>query len=219
MHARWDQLCSSSDGHKKTDHGLGRWGKWGGGGGPEDKTPSTVRSHKTIPSSALQFPLLQLHSAASTMSTHVLHRSLHEPPHLAVSSSGLKIHLSSARSVIDAAGGASVAVLGHTQPSVIAAMASQMENISYVYSGGYTNAASEELATLLLADTPEGGLKRALWVCSGSEAMEAALKMARQYHCERGETERSWFVSRKNSYHGNTLVYPPPFPHASDRRC
>jgi adenosylmethionine-8-amino-7-oxononanoate aminotransferase len=186
-----------------------------GGEGAEDiKHPGTMGLSTPNNPQLRSIFCLQTHSEASNMSpgaslpaTHVLHRSLHEPLHFVVSSSGLKLHLSNSHSVIDAACGASVAVLGHTQPTVISAMAAQMGQVSYVYSGGgYTNAAAEELATLLLSDSPEGGLKKAVFVCSGSEAMEAALKMARQYYCERGETQRNWFVSRKNSYHGNTLV-------------
>ncbi|KAI5819169.1 pyridoxal phosphate-dependent transferase [Pyronema omphalodes] len=137
--------------------------------------------------------------------SNILHRVLNDKPHHAVSSSGIEIHLSNSHKVIDAAGGASVAILGHTQPTVIEALTKQMSDISYVYSGaGYSSNSSEELASLILSEKP-GGLCKAIFVCSGSEAMECALKLARQYHCERGDTKRIHYISRKNSYHGNTL--------------
>jgi adenosylmethionine-8-amino-7-oxononanoate aminotransferase len=137
--------------------------------------------------------------------SNILHRVLADKPHHAVSSFGINIHLVNSHNIIDAAGGASVAVLGHTQPSVIEALTKQMSDISYVYSGaGYSSNSAEELASLVLSEKP-GGLCKAIFVCSGSEAMECALKLARQYHCERGDMKRIHYISRENSYHGNTL--------------
>ncbi|KAF8242602.1 PLP-dependent transferase, partial [Wilcoxina mikolae CBS 423.85] len=134
----------------------------------------------------------------------ILHRNLRESPHHAVSSSGINITLSTTQTIIDATGGASTAILGHTQPSVISAISTQMSAISYVFSGaGFTSTSAEDLANLVINDNP--GFAKAIFVCSGSEAMEAALKLARQYHCERGDVKRTRFVSRKQSYHGNTF--------------
>ena len=112
--------------------------------------------------------------------------------------------LADGRRVIDASGGAAVACLGHGHPRVVAAMAEQGRALDYAHTAFMTSEPAEQLADLLLGDEP-GGLSHAFFVSSGSEAMESALKMARQYHVERGEAGRVHFISRRQSYHGNTL--------------
>ncbi|KAF8533384.1 pyridoxal phosphate-dependent transferase [Trichophaea hybrida] len=139
-------------------------------------------------------------SSSSSAPSAIFHRNLRQTPHHAVSSSGINITLSTAQTIIDA----STAILGHTQPSVISAISTQMSSISYVFSGaGFTSTSAEDLANLVINDNP--GFAKAMFVCSGSEAMEVALKLARQYHSERGDMKRTRFVSRKQSYHGNIL--------------
>lgn len=121
------------------------------------------------------------------------------------SGSGISFVLDSGKVVIDASSGPSVSILGHNQPEVTAAIVKQLDEISYVYSGSkYTCNVTEELASELLGDSP-GGLVKAIFVNSGSEATDAALKLATQYWCERGESKRVNFIARKQSYHGNTL--------------
>lgn len=137
--------------------------------------------------------------------SHVLHRNLLEKPYHVVSGSGMSLQLSTGQKVLDACGGAAVASLGASNAEVTAAVTKQMSSLSYIYSGaGYTTEPAEELATLILGEEP-GSLCKAIFVNSGSEAMEAALKAARQYHVEKGDLKRTQFVSRKQSYHGNTL--------------
>lgn len=82
----------------------------------------------------------------------------------------------------------------------------QMQEVSYCHSLFYATQAAEDLAKLLV-DSTDGEMSRAFFVSSGSEAMEAALKMARQYHLEKPQPEpqRSHFISRHQSYHGTTL--------------
>jgi len=167
---------------------------------------SNNRSPPFLPTTYYELYLRTIMStlASAPPPSSVLHRNLAETPHHAVSSSGINITLSTSQSIIDATGGASTAVLGHTQPSVISAVSKQMSAISYVFSGaGYTSSSAEDLANLVVGDNQ--GFKKAIFVCSGSEAMEAALKLARQYHCERGDIKRTRFISRNYSYHGNTL--------------
>ncbi|KAJ5946182.1 hypothetical protein N7454_003021 [Penicillium verhagenii] len=139
-------------------------------------------------------------------SSHILHRTFSEHPTKVVGGDGIRLILEDGKKIIDATCGPSVSCLGHTQPEVFDAITNHLKNdIAYVYSGSpYTNAATEELAHFLLADKP-GGLSKAIFVNSGSEATDAALKLAVQYWHERGQPQRTHFIARKQSYHGNTI--------------
>ncbi|MGI4795685.1 MAG: aminotransferase class III-fold pyridoxal phosphate-dependent enzyme, partial [Janthinobacterium lividum] len=136
--------------------------------------------------------------------THVLHRNLRIDPEFAASGEGLTLTLADGRRVIDAAGGAAVACLGHGNPRVIAAITAQAKKLDYVHTMFVTSDPAEQLADEILGHEP-GGLTHAFFTSSGSEAMESALKMARQYYVERGETDRVHFISRRQSYHGNNF--------------
>jgi adenosylmethionine-8-amino-7-oxononanoate aminotransferase len=136
--------------------------------------------------------------------SRLIQRNLRQDPPLALSGQGILIRDSNGREIIDGSGGAAVACLGHGHPRVLAAMRAQMERISYAHTALYSCESAEALAELVLADEP-GGLTHLYLCSSGSEATEAALKMARQYHVERGEPGRSRFIARRQSYHGNTL--------------
>ena len=142
----------------------------------------------------------------SVRRSHLLHRAFSEQPAKVVGGDGIKLRLENGQRVIDASCGPSVSCLGHTQPEIFDAIASHLQNdIAYVYSGSpYTNTATEELADMLLAHRP-GGLSKAIFVNSGSEATDAALKLAVQYWHERGQPRRTHFISRRQSYHGNTI--------------
>ena len=80
----------------------------------------------------------------------------------------------------------------------------QMRNVSYVHTGAYTTTSASDLATSILSGNPHG-LTKAFFVGSGSEAMDAAMKLARQYFHERGQSARRNFVAREQSYHGATI--------------
>ena len=134
----------------------------------------------------------------------LLHRRLDRAPPRAVAASGLIVRTADGREVIDASGGAAVSCLGHGHPAVVEAIQRQAATLGYVHSGFFTSAPAEALADRLVGHSP-GGLSRALFVSGGSEAMEAALKLARQYFLEAGEPRRSRFIARRQSYHGNTL--------------
>jgi adenosylmethionine-8-amino-7-oxononanoate aminotransferase len=113
--------------------------------------------------------------------SHILHRDMSSRPQKIASSSGISFILDSGKTVIDTSSGPSVSILGHHQPEVIQAIIKQLETISYVYSGSkYTSDATEELASEILSGSP-GGLVKAIFVNSGSEATDAALKLATQY--------------------------------------
>jgi len=136
--------------------------------------------------------------------TKLLHRAIHAPPPVAVGGNGIELHDSAGRSYMDASGGAAVSCLGHGHPDVIAALHAQADKLAYAHTGFFTSEAAEELAELLIEDAP-AGLSHVLLVSGGSEAIEAALKLARQYFVEKGEPQRRHVIARRQSYHGNTL--------------
>src|SRR3954449_13324053 len=135
---------------------------------------------------------------------HVFHRSTSARPPVAVRGEGIFLIDADGRRYIDACGGAAVSCLGHGHPEVVAAIADQTARLEYVHTGFFTTDAAEELATII-ADASPGALDRVWYTSSGSEAIEAALKLARQYHLERGDTGRTRVIARRLSYHGNTL--------------
>src|SRR6516225_12359195 len=136
--------------------------------------------------------------------SHIVHRSLRSVPPVAVGASGIEIIDREGRRYIDASGGAAVSCLGHAHPDVIAAMHGQLDRIPYAHTSFFTTDAAEELADVLVSKSPPG-LEHVYLVSGGSEAIEAALKMARQYFVEIGEPERRHVIARRQSYHGNTL--------------
>src|SRR5438552_4005681 len=138
------------------------------------------------------------------MTSRIIHRSLRSTPPRAVSCAGITITDADGRTYIDASGGAAVSCLGHGHPDVIAAMHAQIDRVAYAHTSFFTTEVAEELADTLVADAPEG-IGHVYLVSGGSEAMEASLKMARQYFVEIGEPQRSIFIGRRQSYHGNTL--------------
>ncbi|RGP80569.1 ornithine aminotransferase [Fusarium longipes] len=140
----------------------------------------------------------------SIQEPHLMHRSLLTRPEAVKSASGVYINLSSGRKVLDGCAGAAVAIIGHGNTEVQDAMVAQISEVSYVHTLTYTTSSAEDLANYLLKDEPFG-LTRAYFVGSGSEAMDSAMKIARQYHVENGQPERVRFVSRRQAYHGNTI--------------
>ncbi len=136
--------------------------------------------------------------------TAILHRSTRDTVPLAVSGDGPFIVDDRGRRYLDASGGAAVSCLGHSHRAVIDAIHAQVERLSYAHTSFFTTEVAESLAAHLIARAP-AGLSHAYFVSGGSEAIEAALKMARQYYVEIGQPQRSVFVSRRQSYHGNTL--------------
>ena len=136
----------------------------------------------------------------------ILHRTLELTPPTAVGGEGNYLIDDAGKRYLDACGGAAVSCLGHDNAKVREALKAELDNIAFAHSGFFTNQPAEELAQFLIDRAPKGtGLGRIMYLGSGSEAMEAALKLARQYHLERGEPKRSNIIARAPSYHGNTL--------------
>jgi adenosylmethionine-8-amino-7-oxononanoate aminotransferase len=136
--------------------------------------------------------------------SHVFGRDTRTTFPVAVRGEGLFLYDASGKRYLDASGGAAVSCLGHGHPAVREAIKRQVDRLGYAHTGYFTNEPQELLADELIAHAPRG-LTRAFFVTGGSEATEAALKLARQYHVECGRPERQHFISRKFSYHGNTL--------------
>ncbi|KAL7904960.1 pyridoxal phosphate-dependent transferase [Trichoderma velutinum] len=182
--------------------------------------PKASREKPYVPSLPPPQNLKQIATTASPSSVDggdipaLLHRSLVARPHLVDHANGSYLYLADGRSILDACGGAAVAVIGHGNTEVITAAAAQMQQTSYIHTGAYTTTAAEDLAKFILecgasVDSKDGyfahGLTRAFFVGSGSEANESAMKIGRQYFFERGELQRQHYVSRRQAYHGNTF--------------
>jgi len=136
--------------------------------------------------------------------SHVFPRNITAPPVKAVASEGCYITDETGKRYFDGSGGAAVSCLGHGDPEVIAAIKEQTEQMAFAHTGFFTSNPAEELAEVLIEHAP-AGLDRVYFVSGGSEAVEAALKLARQYHLENGEPQREHIIARRQSYHGNTL--------------
>lgn len=138
--------------------------------------------------------------------SHVFHRSLSSDLPTVVGGRGNYLIDDSGREYLDACGGAAVSCLGHDHPKVREAIKAQVDTLAFAHTGEFTNAPAEALAGFIIERMPDGtGNGRVMYLGSGSEAMEAALKLARQYHLERGDSARTKIIARKPSYHGNTL--------------
>ncbi|WP_299954932.1 aspartate aminotransferase family protein [uncultured Roseobacter sp.] len=117
---------------------------------------------------------------------------------------GAYLYDADGKEYFDGSGGAAVSCLGHGDPDVIAAIQAQVAQLAYAHTSFFTSDPAEELADRLVKDAP-GDLDKVYFVSGGSEAVEAALKLARQYFVEIGQSDRRHFIARRQSYHGNTL--------------
>ncbi|NRA88757.1 MAG: aspartate aminotransferase family protein [Rhizobiales bacterium] len=139
--------------------------------------------------------------------TALLHRDLKSNLPIAVKGEGSYLFDAKSNKYLDACGGAAVASLGHSHPKVLKAIKAQLDNFSFAHTGFFTNEPAEQLALKLQQYAPKGFENaRTMFLGSGSEATEAAIKLARQFHLENGEASRINLISREYAYHGNTLA-------------
>ena len=136
--------------------------------------------------------------------SHVFERHLHSTYPIATRGEGPYIYDRDGNRYLDASGGPAVSCLGHSHPTVIAANQDQIATLPYAHTAFFTTAPMEELADVLIADAPDG-IDRVWFVSGGSEAMEAALKLARQYYLELDQPNRHHIIARRQSFHGNSL--------------
>ena len=136
--------------------------------------------------------------------SHIFARNSRVSPPLAVGAEGCYILGADGRRYLDGSGGAAVSCLGHGDREVLGAIKDQLDALAYAHTGFFTSAPAEKLADLLVSLAPEG-IEKVYLVSGGSEATEAAIKLARQYWVEKGEPQRARIIARKQSYHGNTI--------------
>src|SRR5258707_2838671 len=136
--------------------------------------------------------------------SRVLHRSLRETPPKAIGGDGVWLIAEDGRRILDASGGAAVSCLGHQHPRVLEAMARQASKLAYAHTSFFSSEPAEALADKLVGHEP-GGLGYAYLVSGGSGAIEAGIKLARQYFIEISQPQRRHLIARPQSYHRNTL--------------
>lgn len=135
--------------------------------------------------------------------SYTLHRNLLKHPPHAVKGDGAHLIDDTGKRYLDASGGAAVSCLGHSHPAIIEAIQRQVEQLPYAHTSFFTTDVLEELAEMLVKGAP--GMGKVLLLSGGSETIEAALKLSRQYFLETGEPDRHLFIARRQSFHGNTL--------------
>ncbi|GLQ75418.1 aspartate aminotransferase family protein [Vibrio penaeicida] len=136
--------------------------------------------------------------------THLIHRHCHHVPPTVKNGQGIYLYDQNGKRYLDACGGAAVSNLGHNNQKIKNAMMRQMEALPFAHSGFFTTDVAERLADTLVSVSPSS-LNHVYLVSGGSEAVESALKLARQYYLEKGQGSKSQFIARQQSYHGNTL--------------
>ncbi len=136
--------------------------------------------------------------------SHVFPRHTKSQPPVAVGGEGVWLIDAEGKRYLDGSGGAAVSCLGHGDPEITQAIKDQLDKLAFAHTGFLTSEPAEALADLLINHAP-GDLDRVYFVSGGSEATEAAIKLARQYWVEKGEPQRSRLIARKQSYHGNTI--------------
>ncbi|KAH7913854.1 hypothetical protein BJ138DRAFT_1177757 [Hygrophoropsis aurantiaca] len=136
--------------------------------------------------------------------TSILHRTPWIPP-VAVAAEGVYVDLEDGRRVIDGIGGAAVTCIGTSHPKVIKAIKEQLDTLTYIYNMQLSSKPAEELAKLLV-ETSGGAFEMVSFASGGSEAMEAVVKLARQYYVEIGQPKRKNYIARQLSFHGNTVT-------------
>ncbi len=136
--------------------------------------------------------------------SHVFPRHCHAQMPTATGGDGCFLIDETGKRYFDGSGGAAVSCLGHSNARVRDAIKAQVDQLAFAHTGFFTSDPAEQLADLLVANAP-GDIDRVYFVSGGSEATEAAIKLARQYFVEKGEPQRRHLIARKQSYHGNTL--------------
>lgn len=136
--------------------------------------------------------------------SNVFPRNMKASYPVAVSGEGCYIIDGTGKRYLDGSGGAAVSCLGHSHPVVTEAIKSQLDQLAFAHTGFFTSPPAEALASLLVENAPEN-INHVYFVSGGSEAVEAVLKLARQYFVETGQPERRHIIARRQSYHGNTL--------------
>ncbi len=141
------------------------------------------------------------------MQTRVIHRDLRVEYPTMARGEGVYLYDEDGKRYLDGSGGsAAVTSVGHGVPEILSAMAAQAAQLTYAPTHAFTTGAVEACARLIIEEFAPPGFGRVWFVSGGSEAVESAVKMALQYHRERGEPSRQAVIGRWMSYHGSTLA-------------
>jgi adenosylmethionine-8-amino-7-oxononanoate aminotransferase len=139
-----------------------------------------------------------------TMESGVFYRNVRSSLATIVRGEGVYLYDSEGRRYLDAVGGTSVVSIGHGVKEIYEAVGRNTAEITYAFNGSFTTRWQEELAQAILSMAP-AGMRKVYFMCSGSEANETAVKMARQYHLHRGKATKHKIIARWQGYHGITL--------------
>ncbi|RJE26390.1 Aminotransferase class-III [Aspergillus sclerotialis] len=140
----------------------------------------------------------------SPHSTAVFHRSPNKKYDVASGGNGVYLLHPNGTRTLDGSSGAAVSCLGHGHPVVIEAIVQQSRKLAFAHTSFFTSDPAEELANFLIRSSEEA-FSKVMFFSSGSEAVESAIKITRQFHVANGEPGRVNFICRRQSYHGNTL--------------
>jgi len=135
---------------------------------------------------------------------HVFYRKLARDYPLVTHGDGIYLYDKNGKQYIDGSGGALVVSIGHGRKEIFQKMTEQMSRVGYVHGSQFTTASIEEYGEALGEVLPKG-LEKIYFLSGGAESVEAAIKLARQYFLESGQSQRWRVVARWHSYHGNTL--------------
>jgi len=136
--------------------------------------------------------------------SHIFPRHTKDIPPTASFGEGCYLIDDKGKRYFDGSGGAAVSCLGHGDQEIISAIKNQVDKLAFAHTRFFTSDPAENLADLLIKNAP-GDIDRVYFVSGGSEAVEASIKLARQYHLEKGDLKRKHIIARRQSYHGNTL--------------
>jgi len=136
--------------------------------------------------------------------SHIFPRHTKDVPPIASFGEGCYLIDNKGKRYFDGSGGAAVSCLGHGDQEIISAIKNQVDKLAFAHTRFFTSDPAENLADLLIKNAP-GDIDRVYFVSGGSEAVEASIKLARQYHLEKGDLNRKHIIARRQSYHGNTL--------------
>jgi adenosylmethionine-8-amino-7-oxononanoate aminotransferase len=138
-------------------------------------------------------------------SKYILQRDLNAKLPVALRGDGIYIYDEEGKKYLDGCSGAAVSCLGHNNQKVKNAIIKQIDSLSYAHTSFFTSKPAEKLANMLIKRSPPN-IEKVYFLSGGSEAVETALKLVRQYHIENNEAKRKNIIARKQSYHGNTLT-------------
>jgi len=140
----------------------------------------------------------------SAISNSLFHRDLNKTYSVIVRAEGIYLFDEEGKRYIDGCAGAGNVTLGHGRQRIAQVMGDQAETMAFCFSTSFTNQLALEFSSRI-ADLAPGDLNHVYFVSGGSEGNESAFKICRQYHLQRGNSQKQLIISRWKAYHGATL--------------